>query len=56
MKPQAHGRGGGKAHVGVVKKGRDFGPFEGVRIGEIQAGEELRGEGRLPGWAWVPGK
>ena len=35
----------------LTKEGGDFKPYEGVRVGEIQAGCELGGEGKLPGWA-----
>ena len=38
----------------VHKESGIFGPYEGVRIAEIQSSNEFR-DGRLAGWAWVPG-
>ena len=38
----------------VHKESSVFGPYEGVRISEIQTSNEFK-EGKLAGWAWVPG-
>lgn len=32
-----------------------FGPYEGVRVAEIQSTNEFDEDGRLKGWAWVAG-
>ena len=36
------------------KESSIFGPYEGVRIAEIQTSNEFKDE-KLNGWAWVPG-
>ena len=38
----------------VHKESGAFGPFEGIRISEVQTSSEFV-DGKLVGWAWVPG-